>query len=60
MFLRELDIDVIIAGGMGTSAQQIFNENGIEVVVGAEGASDNLVGKYIKGELISAGSFCDH
>ncbi len=60
VFLRELDIDVIIAGGMGISAQQIFNENGIEVVVGAEGASDNLVEKYIKGGLISTDSFCEH
>ncbi len=60
VFLRELDIDVIIAGGMGASAQQIFNENGMEVVVGAKGASDNLVEKYIKGELISTDSFCEH
>lgn len=60
VFLKELDIDVVIAGGMGASAQQIFNENEIEVVVGAEGASDDLVEKFIKGELKSTDSFCQH
>jgi predicted Fe-Mo cluster-binding NifX family protein len=60
VFLKELEINVIIAGGMGASAQQLFNENGIEVVVGAEGVSDDLVEKYIKGELKSTDSFCQH
>ncbi len=45
---------------MGISAKQIFNENGIEVVVGAEGASNDLVEKFIKGELKSTDSFCEH
>ena len=56
VFLKELDINVIIAGGMGASAQQIFNENGIEVVVGAEGISDDLVENFIKGNLKSTDS----
>lgn len=60
VFLKELDTDVVVAGGMGISAQQIFNENGIEVVVGAEGATDDLVEKFIKGELKSTDSFCEH
>lgn len=60
VFLKELDINVIIAGGMGASAQQIFNENGIEVVVGAEGISDDLVENFIKGNLKSTDSFCQH
>ena len=58
--MKELDVNVIITGGMGASAQQLFNENGIEVVVGAEGLSDDLAEKYIKGELISTDSFCEH
>ena len=58
VFLKELNVNVIIAGGMGGTAQQLFNENGIEVVVGAEGVSDDVLKKYINGELKSTGSVC--
>lgn len=58
VFLKKLNVNVIIAGGMGETAQQLFNENGIEVVVGAEGFSDDVVQKYINGELKSTGSVC--
>jgi predicted Fe-Mo cluster-binding NifX family protein len=58
VFLKELDTNVIIAGGMGETAQQLFNENGIEVVVGAEGFCDDAVQKYTKGELKSTDSVC--
>lgn len=58
VFLKELNVNVIIAGGMGETAQQLFNENEIEVVVGAEGPSDDAVQKYINGELKSTGSVC--
>ena len=33
VFLKEQKADVIIAGGMGETAQELFNENGIEVVL---------------------------
>lgn len=57
-FLKGLDVNVIIAGGMGERAQQLFSENGIDVVVGAQGVCDDAVQKYIKGELKSTGSIC--
>lgn len=58
VFLKDLAVNVIISGGMGETAQDLFNENGIEVVVGAEGFSDDVVQKYINGELKSTGSVC--
>ncbi|AWZ48986.1 dinitrogenase iron-molybdenum cofactor [Clostridiaceae bacterium 14S0207] len=58
VFLKGLDVNVIIAGGMGETAQQLFNENEIKVVVGAKGFCDDVVQKYIKGELKSTGSIC--
>ncbi|MBV7274112.1 NifB/NifX family molybdenum-iron cluster-binding protein [Clostridium sp. PL3] len=58
VFLKELDVNVIIAGGMGETAQQLFSENGIEVVVGAQGLCDDMAQKYINGELKSTGSVC--
>lgn len=58
VFLKNLNVDVIISGGMGETAQQLFKENGIEVVVGAQGFCDDAVQQYIKGELKSTGSIC--
>lgn len=58
VFLKDLNVNVIIAGGMGETAQELFNQNGIEVVVGAQGFSDDAVQKYINGELKSTGSVC--
>ncbi|MGH4141043.1 NifB/NifX family molybdenum-iron cluster-binding protein [Clostridium sp.] len=58
VFLKELNVNTIIAGGMGETAQNLFNENGIEVVVGAQGLSDEAVQKYISGELKSTGTVC--
>lgn len=59
VFLKEKEADVIIAGGMGGSAQQLFKENGIEIVVGATGNCDNIIKSYIEGELKSTGSVCN-
>ncbi|SHH94579.1 NifB/NifX family molybdenum-iron cluster-binding protein [Clostridium grantii] len=58
VFLKELNTNVIIAGGMGETAQQLFNDKGIEVVVGAQGSCDEQAQKFIKGELESTGSVC--
>ncbi|HBB9210892.1 TPA: NifB/NifX family molybdenum-iron cluster-binding protein [Escherichia coli] len=58
VFLRDLKVNVIIAGGMGETAQDLFNENGIEVVVGAQGLSDDVVQKFVNGKLKSTGSVC--
>lgn len=58
VYLKEQGADVIIAGGMGETAQMLFNENGIEVVVGAQGNCDEIVDKFLKGELKSTGSVC--
>ena len=58
VFLKEKKADVIIAGGMGATAQDLFVENGIEVVVGAQGNTDDVVQMYIAGGLKSSGSIC--
>jgi predicted Fe-Mo cluster-binding NifX family protein len=36
-FLNDMGVNVIISGGMGGGAIDIFNEKGIEVIVGARG-----------------------
>ena len=44
---------------MGGSAQQLFMDNGIDIIVGAEGPCDDVIKAYIKGELKSTGSVCE-
>lgn len=58
VFLHEKNANVIIAGGMGETAQDLFNQNQIEVIVGAEGLCDEIIQKFINGELKSTGSVC--
>ncbi|WP_312941711.1 NifB/NifX family molybdenum-iron cluster-binding protein [Oscillibacter sp.] len=60
-FLADQGVNVIIAGGMGGGAVDIFNERGVEVVVGAEGNARQGVEAYLRGELKFTGSVChDH
>lgn len=58
VFLKDLGANAIIAGGMGETAQELFKEREIEVVVGASGACDEVIEHYIKGALKSTGSVC--
>jgi predicted Fe-Mo cluster-binding NifX family protein len=60
-WLHEQGVNVILAGGMGTRAQQLFEQNGIEVVVGCAPASpETLVAAYLAGELQTGDNACDH
>jgi len=52
---------VIIAGGMGYRAQQLFAQNGIKVVVGAPGNDpESVVSDYLNGTLQTGENPCDH
>lgn len=57
-FLNDLGVNVIISGGMGGGAIEIFNEKGIEVIIGAQGNAKTIVEKYLQGMLKSTGSVC--
>lgn len=60
-WLLKQGASLIIAGGMGQRAQALFAENGIKVVVGAEGQSpEQLVMHYLNGTLVSGANVCDH
>ena len=58
MFLKEKGINTIISGGMGGSAQKLFSNNNIEVIVGANGDCNKIALEYLKGELVSTGTIC--
>ena len=57
-YLHEKGINVIISGGMGGGAVDLFNENDIEVVTGAVGDAIEVVERYLQGALPSTGSVC--
>ncbi|NCC69113.1 MAG: dinitrogenase iron-molybdenum cofactor [Clostridia bacterium] len=57
-FLADRGVNVIISGGMGGGAVEIFNERNVEVIVGASGEARAAAEQYLKGELKSTGSVC--
>lgn len=57
-YLHDLGVNVIISGGMGGGAIDIFNEKGIEVIVGASGRAEAAATAYLQGTLKSTGSVC--
>lgn len=60
-WLHEHGADVILAGGMGRRAQQLFAQNGIRVVVGAPSDTpEQLVSDYLRGALKDGENLCDH
>ncbi len=59
-FLAELNVDVIITGGMGQRAISLFAEAGIEVILGASGGIEENLREYLGGEMVSQGSPCRH
>ncbi len=57
-FLNDMGVKVIISGGMGAGAIEIFNEKNIEVITGATGEAKKAVEAYLEGNLKSTGSVC--
>ena len=60
-WLAERGVTMIIAGGMGQRAQDMFTEQGITVLVGAIAASpEDLVAGLLEGTLQTGQNVCDH
>lgn len=60
-WLAERGVNVILAGGMGQRAQQLFTRQGIEVVIGVPAdRPETLVEQYLAGTLASGPNVCDH
>ena len=58
-FIKEQGAQVMIAGGMGPKAIDMFTTFGIEVVTGAVGNAGNVLQAYLGGE-ISGVEPCKH
>ncbi len=60
-FLADQGVHVIIAGGMGQKAQDLFAQNNIEVHMGVhDGSPQELVEQYLNKELQTGANLCDH
>jgi len=59
-FLKEQNVNMIVAGGMGAKAQQLFAADDIEVVVGVAGNIDLAVEGILAGSIKSTKSVCNN
>lgn len=55
-----LGVEVIIAGGMGPRARELFAERDIEAIIGASGPVDQVLEDYAAGKLVTGESACEH
>jgi len=60
-WLAEEGVSVVIANGMGSRAQNLFQQNRIDVVIGVlEGNPEKAVISYLNGALATGDNICDH
>lgn len=60
-WLAEAGVSVVLAGGMGSRAQNLFAQNHIDVVVGVlESDPEKALIAYLDGALDTGGNICDH
>ena len=60
-WLADRGAGFIIAGGMGSRAQQLFADQGVSVITGAPMADpETTVLQYLEGALVTGDNVCDH
>ncbi len=60
-WLKEQGTNVVIAGGMGQRAIELFKQAGVQVFVGAPvDAPEKLVQSYLNQTLVTGSNVCDH
>ncbi|MGI5920978.1 MAG: NifB/NifX family molybdenum-iron cluster-binding protein [Syntrophomonadaceae bacterium] len=59
LFLTE-GVSLVITGGIGQPAFNALVENGLQVIRGATGTCDEVLEKYIQGELTDQNVTCNH
>lgn len=60
-WLNEHKVNVVLAGGMGNRAQQLFADQGIQVITGAPSEDPiTLVEAFLADKLVLGSNTCDH
>ena len=58
-FFSERGIECIIAGGMGSRAKVLFEQYGIDTILGVTGDIDAVIDRILDGTLEGGESLCD-
>jgi len=58
VYLGNLGVTVMIAGGMGSGAVDLFTARQIDIITGAAGDLDTVVKQWLSHTLTSSGSTC--
>ncbi|MEA1968970.1 MAG: NifB/NifX family molybdenum-iron cluster-binding protein [Thermodesulfobacteriota bacterium] len=60
-WLKEHEVNVVITGGMGQMAKQLFAQAGVEVVTGAPAEEpEKIVADYLSTTLVTGENACGH
>ena len=60
-WLRDKGVDLVIAGGMGPRAQELFTDSGVKVICGVQPQDPaTIVQQYLKGQLETGDNACHH
>jgi predicted Fe-Mo cluster-binding NifX family protein len=60
VYLSQMGVNTIIAGGMGPRAQGLFVEKNIQTIIGVQGKIDEVIEKFLRQELEAGQDLCDH
>ena len=58
--LKKMGVTVLIAGNMGQGAFNMLSAQGIEVIRGCEGVTDDLIQSFLNGGLVDVDIICQH
>lgn len=53
LFIKNLGADLIISGGMGITAQELFAESGIKTLIGVQGKCDDVIARYLNNTIVT-------
>jgi predicted Fe-Mo cluster-binding NifX family protein len=60
-WIKEQGVDLVIAGGIGASAQGLLREAGVKIITGAPPSETKaLVESFLSNSLITGKNACDH
>jgi predicted Fe-Mo cluster-binding NifX family protein len=59
LYLANLGVELVIAGGIGSGAIEIFEAHNIRVISGASGSVDNVIDRWLNNELSATHTACE-
>ncbi len=59
-YLSQKGVDIVIAGGMGPRAQNLFSQNNIQTIIGIQGPVDDVIRAYLNDALEPGEDLCNH